>query len=160
MPLFTADLCDAHPDTVRVAEPVFESYGRPSHFSGRIRTVRVFEDNVLVKEALSGAGHGKVLVVDGGGSTRCARLGGNIAALAAANGWNGIVIYGCLRDVHEIDETDIGVRAIASCPRKSAKHGRGERDVPLFFAGIDFLPEEYLYADRDGLIVAEQVLDL
>ena len=118
MTLFTADLCDAHPDDVRVAEPLFESYGRLVHFGGQVCTLRVFEDNVLVREALSDAGDGRVLVVDGGGSTRCALLGGNIAELAAGNGWSGIVIYGCVRDVHEIDEAGIGVRALASCPEE------------------------------------------
>lgn len=159
MSLFTADLCDAYPDDARVAEPLFEAYGGRLHFGGEVRTLRVFEDNVLVREALSESGEGRVLVVDGGGSTRCALLGGNIAELAASNGWSGIVIYGCVRDVHEIDEADVGVRALASCPRKSAKRGHGERDVPLYFAGIDIRPRDYLYADRDGLIVAGHSLE-
>jgi len=159
MTLFTADLCDAHPDDVRVAEPLFEAYGGRLHFGGEVRTVRVFEDNVLVREALSEADNGRVLVVDGGGSTRCALLGGNIAELAAGNGWSGIVIYGCVRDVHEIDEANVGVRALASCPKKSEKRGHGERDVPLYFAGIEISPGDYLYADRDGLIVAGRSLE-
>ena len=158
MPLFTADLCDANPDTVRIADPVFTAYGKNVHFGGRIRTVRVFEDNVLIRKALSEPGEGHVLVVDGGGSTRCALLGGNIAELAAANGWSGVVVYGCVRDAHEIDAAEIGLRAIATCPRKSEKHGRGVLGVPVFFAGIDFRPGEYVYADRDGLIVAAEPL--
>ena len=158
MPLYTADLCDAHPDAVRIADPVFTAYGQNLHFGGRIRTVRVFEDNVLVKKALSEPGDGQVLVVDGGGSTRCALLGGNIAELAAGNGWSGVVVYGCVRDAHEIDAAQIGLRAIATCPRKSEKHGRGVLGVPVFFAGIDFRPGEYLYADRDGLIVSAGAL--
>lgn len=158
MPLFTADLCDANPDAVRVADPVFQAYGSNLHFGGRIRTVRVFEDNVLVRKALSESGDGQVLVVDGGGSTRCALLGGNIAELAAANGWSGVVVYGCVRDAHEIDAARIGVRAVATCPKKSEKHGRGVLGVPVFFAGVDFRPGEYLYADRDGLIVSSEAL--
>ncbi len=158
MPVYTADLCDAHPDVVRVAEPIFDAWGQHRHFGGRVRTVRCFEDNVLVKAALSNAGNGDVLVVDGGGSTRCALMGGDIAALAAANGWSGVVIYGCVRDVHEIDEAATGVRAIASCPRKSTKRGLGDTDVPVYFAGVDFNPGDYVYADEDGLIVADRPL--
>mgnify|MGYP001550165280 FL=1 len=107
---------------------------------------------------LSGAGSGDVLVVDGGGSTRCALMGGDIAELAAKNGWSGVVIYGCVRDVHEINAAAIGVRALASCPRKSTKRGLGEKDVPLYFAGVDFTGDDYLYADGDGLIVASREL--
>ena len=155
---FTADLCDEFPDDVRLAEPILESYGATGTFGGCVRTVRVFEDNVLVKEILLEPGNGDVLVVDGGGSTRCALMGGDIAQLAAANGWSGVVIYGCVRDTHEIDACALGVRAIASCPRKSTKRGLGEKDVPLFFAGVDFNPGDYLYADADGLIVAGRSL--
>lgn len=157
-PFYTADLCDAWPDDVRIAEPVFEAYGGVATFGGQVRTVRVFEDNVRVKETLSGAGNGDVLVVDGGGSIRCALMGGDIAVLAANNGWSGVVVYGCVRDVHEIDAVDIGVRALASCPRKSTKRGLGESDVPLNVAGIDVNPGDYLYADADGLIVAGRSL--
>ncbi len=155
---YTADLCDAYPDDVRVAEPVFDSYGAVAAFGGRVRTVRVFEDNVLVKETLSTAGSGDVLVVDGGGSTRCALMGGDIAELAASNGWSGVILYACVRDTHEIDDCAIGVRALASCPRKSTKRGLGEKDVPVFFAGIDIAPGDFAYADADGLIVASRSL--
>ncbi len=155
---FTADLCDEFPDDVRVAEPIFESFGAVGTFGGRVRTVRVFEDNVRVKDTLSGTGNGDVLVVDGGGSLRCALMGGDIAVLAANNGWSGVVIFGCVRDVHEIDAVELGVRALASCPRKSTKRGLGESDVPLSFAGVDIKPGDYLYADADGLIVAGRAL--
>ncbi len=157
-PFYTADLCDAWPDDVRVAEPVFDSFGGVGTFGGQVRTVRVFEDNVRVKETLSGPGNGDVLVVDGGGSLRVALMGGDIAVLAAGNGWSGVVIYGCVRDTHEIDAVDLGVRALASCPRKSTKRGLGESDVPLYLAGIDINPGDYLYADADGLIVAGRAL--
>ncbi len=150
---FTADHCDAHPDDVHVADPVFEAFGAIGSFGGRVRTVRVFEDNVLVKELLSQPGDGDVLVVDGGGSTRCALMGGDIAELAADNGWAGVVIHGAVRDVHEINASAIGVRALASCPRKSTKRGHGESDVPLYFAGVDIAPGDFLYADGDGLIL-------
>jgi len=154
MPFYTADLCDADEASVRTSDPVFSIYGLRSTFGGPIRTLRVFEDNSLVKEAVSSAGDGAVLVVDGGASTRCALVGGNLAELASANGWAGLIINGCIRDVHEINACDIGVRAISSCPRKSEKRGEGERDVDLQFAGADFRPGEFVYCDLDGVIVS------
>ncbi len=98
MPLYTADLCDAHPNEVQIAEPMLQRFGGNTHFHGEVHTVRVFEDNVIVNEALSEPGKGKVLVVDGSGSIRCALVGGNIAELAAGNGWAGIIINGCVRE--------------------------------------------------------------
>lgn len=159
MPLYTADLCDAHPDDVRIAEPLLQSYGGRTFFHGEVQTVRVFEDNVIIRDALSDASDGKVLVVDGGGSLRCALVGGNIAALAADNGWSGIVIYGCVRDIHEIAECDIGVLALASCPKKSTKRGLGDTGFPVHFASADFHPGDFVYADADGLIVASRALE-
>ncbi len=159
MPLYTADLCDAHADEVRVAEPILKSFGGRTHFHGEVHTVRVFEDNVIVKEALSEPGNGRVLVVDGGGSIRRALVGGNIAELATKNGWAGIIINGCVRDVHEIGECDIGVLAVASCPRKSAKRGIGDAGFPAHFASVDFHPGDWVYADADGLIVAGHALE-
>ncbi len=160
MPFYTADYCDAHESKVRTTEPLFSTYGLRITFGGKIRTLSVFEDNSLVKEAVSGDGDGAVLVVDGGASLRCALLGGNLAELASQNGWAGLIINGCIRDVHEINDCDIGVRALASCPRKSEKHGAGERDVALQFAGADFRPGEHVYCDQDGIIVAESDLSL
>ncbi len=153
-PFYTADICDAHEAEVRTADPVFSIFGERLSFGGPIRTLRVFEDNSLVKEAVSGDGDGAVLVVDGGASMRCALVGGNLAELASKNGWAGLIINGCVRDVHEINACDIGVRALAACPRKSEKRGTGERDVELHFAGVDFCPGEYVYCDLDGVIVA------
>jgi regulator of ribonuclease activity A len=154
MSFFTADLCDAHESSVRNADPVFLSFGQRGTFGGPVRTLRVFEDNSLVKEALGEDGAGAVLVVDGQASTRCALVGGNLAELASANGWAGLIINGCVRDVHEINVCNIGVRAIATCPRKSQKRGQGDRDVDLEFAGVDFRPGEYVYCDDDGVIVS------
>ena len=158
MSFYTADLCDANEDLVRTTEPVFSIFGGRATFGGPIRTLRVFEDNSRVKEALSGAGDGAVLVVDGGASTRVALLGGNLAELAATNGWAGLVINGCIRDVHEVNDCDIGIRALATCPRKSEKRGQGEEGVELRFAGADFRPGEFVYCDRDGVIVAARDL--
>jgi regulator of ribonuclease activity A len=154
----TTDLCDAFGSEVRVAEPVFLDFGGAAGFSGPIETVRVFEDNALVRELLEMPGNGRVLVVDGAGSRRTALVGGNLAGLAARNGWAGIVVHGCVRDVAEIVGTAVGVKALGAIPRKSAKGGAGERSVPVTFAGVTFVPGQWLYADRDGLVVADRQL--
>lgn len=158
MNFYTADLCDAYAADVRTTDPVFSSYGQRLVFGGPIRTLQVFEDNSLIKETLSDSADGAVLVVDGGASTRCALLGGNLAELASSNGWAGLIINGCIRDVHEINACDIGVRALAVCPRKSEKGGSGESDVELQFAGAIFRPGEFVYCDLDGVIVASRDL--
>ncbi|HET9700451.1 MAG TPA: ribonuclease E activity regulator RraA [Burkholderiales bacterium] len=150
----TTDLCDAHEGAVSVVEPMFQSFGGKAAFSGRISTVKCFEDNSLVREALGKPGGGRVLVVDGGGSLRCALLGDQIAALAEKNRWEGVVVYGCIRDSDAVDRVDIGVRALATHPLKSVKKGVGETDVPVTFGGVTFRPGHYLYADADGIIVA------
>lgn len=150
----TTDLCDEFGDDVRVAEPLFRDYGGSGTFFGQIETVRVFEDNVLVRGALEERGRGRVLVVDGGGSTRCALLGDRLAAMAHENGWSGVVVYGCIRDSAEVATLPLGVRALHAVPRRSGKEGSGERGVTVEFAGVSFSPGEYLYADADGVVVA------
>ena len=150
----TADLCDEFGDEVRVAEPLLGDWGGAASFAGLVETLRVFEDNALVREALEAPGRGRVLVVDGGGSLRTALVGGNLAALGHRNGWSGIVVHGCVRDVAELAGTPIGVKALRACPRKSAKAGTGERGVPVTFAGVTITPGAHLYADRDGMVVA------
>lgn len=155
----TTDLCDTHEPqladgTLRVLQPIFQSYGAAPAFSGPIATLRCFEDNSLVRTALEEPGQGRVLFVDGGGSLRCALLGGNLAKLADRNGWAGIVINGCVRDVEEIAACNVGVRALASHPRKSDKRGGGTRDVVVEFAGARIAPGEWCYADRDGVLVS------
>lgn len=155
----TADLCDKYPDWVRVADPIFRSFGGRASFGGHITTVKVHEDNVLVKETLSQPGHGKVLVVDGGGSLRCALVGDLIAQLAADNGWEGIIVYGCIRDSATIATIDIGLKALNTHPLKSVKRGRGDKEIAVTFAGITFFPGHYAYADVDGIIVAERQLE-
>jgi regulator of ribonuclease activity A len=154
----TADLCDQFEQSVGVAEPLFRDYGETTSFYGEIATVKVFEDNVLVRDALETEGRGRVLVVDGGGSTRCALVGDRLAQLAYENGWTGIIVDGCIRDSDEISRTLVGVKARHAVPKKSAKEGVGERDVPVRFAGLTFTPGHYLYADPDGIIVADQDL--
>lgn len=154
MSFATADLCDQHEDKIKVAEPIFRGYGANPTFAGRIATVKVFEDNVLVRQALTEKGDGRVLVVDGGGSLRCALVGDQLAELACANGWSGIVVYGCIRDSATIDKIALGVRALATHPLKSIKKGAGDRNIPVTFAGVTFVPDQCLYADEDGVIVS------
>jgi regulator of ribonuclease activity A len=154
----TANLCDKFEQSVGVAEPLFRDYGGTVSFYGSLSTVKVFEDNVLVREALETDGQGRVLVVDGGGSTRCALVGDRLAQLAYENGWAGIIVDGCIRDSDEICHIPVGVKARHAVPRKSAKEGVGERDVPVRFAGLTFTPGHYLYADPNGIIVADRDL--
>lgn len=154
----TADLCDQHSDAIHVAAPILRDFGGRTHFRGPISTVKCFEDNSLVRTSLQEPGDGRVLVVDGGGSLRCALLGDMLAALATENGWAGVIVNGCIRDSEVIARTDIGVRALATHPLKSIKRGHGERDVPVRFAEIGFAPGQYLYADPDGVIVTAKPL--
>lgn len=154
----TADLCDAHSDSLQVAEPGFRDFGGRRTFGGRIRTVRAPEDNSLVRQALEEPGQGQVLVVDGGGSRRCALVGDQLAALAEKNGWAGIVVNGCIRDSEDVGRTAIGVKALGTHPRKSQKRGAGERELAVSFAGVTFTPGHHLYADADGLVVSEKPL--
>jgi regulator of ribonuclease activity A len=158
MPFATTDLCDEFGAEVRVAEPLFRDWGGSTSFAGPIETLRVFEDNALVRAALETPGRGRVLVVDGGGSLRSALVGGNLAALAHRNGWSGIVVHGCIRDAAEIAGTPLGVKALNAIPRKSAKAGAGECGVPVTFAGVTFVPGAHLYADRDGIVVSDRDL--
>jgi regulator of ribonuclease activity A len=154
----TADLCDEHGDRVQVCEPIFHAFGGRRSFHGLISTVRCFEDNSRVKEAVEGPGHGKVLVVDGGGSRRRALLGDKLGEAAVRNGWAGVIIHGCIRDSAELGRMDLGLRALGTMPLRSDKRGEGERDVPVRFAGVTFRPGEFVYVDEDGVIVAPSAL--
>ena len=158
----TPDLCDEFESelgkTVRVVAPMFQRYGGRSSFSGQIVTLKIFEDNSLVREAFAEDGKGKVLVIDGGGSLRCALVGDQLAILARKSGWDGVVVYGCIRDSGDINGIDIGVRALNTHPQKSIKKGVGDRDIPVTFGGVTFQPGEYLYVDEDGVLVASQPL--
>ncbi|XP_018731697.1 putative 4-hydroxy-4-methyl-2-oxoglutarate aldolase 3 [Eucalyptus grandis] len=163
--LATAEVCDSNASVVasgdlRVLHPVFQIYGQKKTFSGPVVTVKVFEDNVLVRELLETRGEGRVLVIDGGGSLRCALVGGNMGQLAQNMGWAGIVVNGCIRDVDEINECGIGVRALASNPLKSSKKRVGEKHVPVYVAGTLIRDGEWLYADSDGVIVAKTELSV
>ncbi|TNF25154.1 MAG: RraA family protein [Bacteroidetes bacterium] len=151
----TADLCDKHIDRLQVAEPIFLDMGGETVFEGEIHTLKVFEDNTLVRAALEKDGTGKVLVIDGGGSLRCALVGDNLAALAIENNWRGIVVYGCIRDSRQIQEMEIGLKALNVNPTKSVKRNEGQENIDVRFAGVDFKPGSYLYADEDGIVVSE-----
>lgn len=152
----TTDVSDAHPEA-QVCDPLFQSFGGRTAFSGPIATLKVFEDNSLVRAAVEQPGEGRVLVVDGGGSLRCALVGGNLAVLAAENGWAGVVVNGAVRDVEEIDAQPIGVRALAAHPRRSEKGMHlGQIGIPVIFAGVVFREGEWVCADRDGIVVLPQ----
>lgn len=154
----TADLCDEHGDSVQVCEPGFRAFGLRRAFSGPVSTVRCFEDNSRVKEAVEGPGQGRVLVVDGGGSRRRALLGDKLGEAAVRNGWAGVIIHGCIRDSAELDRMDLGIRALGTMPLRSDKRGEGERDVPVRFAGATFRPGDHVYVDDDGIVVANRPL--
>lgn len=156
----TADLCDANEGKARVCHPMFHQYGGRKAFGGQIATLKVFEDNALVRSTLETPGNGRVLVVDGGGSLRCALVGDQLGLLAIKNGWAGIVVYGCIRDSHPISQMDVGVCALATNPLKSIKKGVGDKDITVHFGGVSFVPGEWLYADHDGVIVASEPLSV
>ena len=159
MQLKTTDLCDAHSDKVKVAQPIgFKDFGGAKYFSGKIQTVKCFEDNSFVRKALETNGDGKALVIDGGGSMRCALLGDMLADLAIKNKWNGIIVYGCIRDSEAISKLPLGVKALNTIPVKSNKRNEGQENVPVTFAGIDFVPNQFIYCDADGIIVAAEAL--
>jgi regulator of ribonuclease activity A len=160
MHYLTPDLCDAYPEQVQVLEPMFSNFGGRDSFGGQIVTIKCHEDNSRVKELVDTDGRGKVLVVDGGGSLRRALLGDMLAEKAAHNGWEGILIYGCIRDVDVIAQTDLGVQALASHPMKTDKRGIGDVDVPVTFAGVTLRPGDYLYADNNGVIVSPVPLSM
>jgi len=160
MSIVTPDLCDAFPDLVQIAEPLFANFGGRDAFGGQIHTVKCFEDNSKVKEQLALPGQGKVLVVDGGGSLRCALLGDQVAAQAAKNGWAGVLIYGCVRDVDVLAQTDLGIQALAAHPKKTEKRDLGDVNLAVTFAGLTFHPGHFLYADNNGVIISPKALVL
>ena len=155
----TAELSDTYDTMIQVAQPIFRDFGGVSAFSGPIATVQANEDNTSVRAMLAQEGHGRVLVVDGGGSLRCALVGDQLAQLAQDNGWAGVVVNGCVRDTAALEEMRLGVRALAAMPRRSEKRAAGREDVPVTFAGVQFQPGHYLYADSDGIVVSPVALE-
>lgn len=159
MTLATTDLSDAHPEA-QVCDPVFRDFGGQRAFHGPIKTLKIFEDNALLRATLETPGNGQVLVVDAGGSMRCAVLGGNLGQLAVKNHWAGLLVYGCIRDAEEIAAQPVGVKALATHPRKSEKglHS-AHADRVVSFAGVTFRPGAWLYADADGVIVSDNKIN-
>jgi regulator of ribonuclease activity A len=155
----TPDLCDEYPE-VEVLDPIFNNFGGKESFGGEVVTIKCHEDNSLVKENVGKPGLGKVMVVDGGGSMRSALLGDMLAEKAAKNGWEGLVIFGCIRDIDVIMETNLGVQALAVHPRKTEKKGIGEMNVPVKFAGVQINPGDFIYADNNGVIVSKKALTM
>jgi regulator of ribonuclease activity A len=149
----TSDVLDEHGDGAAVCTLWLRRFGGASAFEGPISTVRCFEDNVVLKQRVSQPGDGRVLVVDGGGSRRVALLGDAVASLAVENGWAGLVVNGCVRDVDALRELPIGIRALGSTPRPSGKEGAGEVEVPVTFGDVTFTPGAMLYGDADGIVV-------
>ena len=154
----TADIFDEYGDEVSVLSPLFKDYGQKTTFEGRVSTLRVKNDNSLVREMLGQGGDGKVLIVDGGGSDYCALIGGNLAVLGNKNKWAGVVINGCVRDSTELANIDFGIKAIATNPRKSVKAGLGDKEAVVTFAGVEICPGQYVYCDADGIVVASRNL--
>ncbi|MCU7892923.1 MAG: ribonuclease E activity regulator RraA [Candidatus Thiodiazotropha sp. (ex Ustalcina ferruginea)] len=151
--LKTADLYDIHEEKLQICNPGFCHYGGHHAFHGAIATLKCFEDNSLVRDQLDQPGQGRVLVVDAGGSLRCAMLGDLLAQKGVDNGWAGVLMFGCIRDAVEIGEMPLGVMALATNPRKSVKKGVGEVGGEVNFSGVTFKPGEWLYADEDGIVV-------
>jgi len=158
MPFNSNDLYDQHLETIQVATPIFKNFGGRKKFHGQICTVKAFEDNTFIKKAFEDDGTGKVLVIDGSGSLRCAMMGDQIAALGKSNGWEGTIIFGCIRDSVEIKKLDFGVKALATIPRKTIKRQQGLRDIPIHFADANFIPGHYIYSDEDGILISDKPL--
>jgi regulator of ribonuclease activity A len=159
----TTDLCDANEvlfesGELRVLAAALLSFGARERFCGTARTIKLFEDNSVLAQAVKESGEGQVLVVDAGGSTRCAVLGGNLARNAADNGWSGVVIFGAVRDVDEMDACAVGIRALAVTPRRAIKRGEGQRDLVVSVAGVLVRPGDWVYADRDGVLICTRRL--
>ena len=152
------NLCDEYNSNLRILAPIFFNFGRFSNFSGPLTTIKCFEDNSRLKELVASPGGGRIIVVDGGGSNQCAYLGDQIALEASKNGWQGLVINGYVRDVDEISEINIGIKALGAYPKKTNRRGSGEVNVPVSFAGVSFEPGDHLYADNNGIVVSTKYL--
>lgn len=156
----TSELCDTFAEHVDVLDPIFEHYGGTTSFGGQVQTVKCFEDNALITTILQQDGRGRVLVIDGGGSTRRGLIDAEMAEMATESGWEGIVCYGSVREVDALEEFAIGILALNSIPVNAEDQGIGEEDVAVNFAGVTFLPEDHLYADRTGTILSAEPLDI
>ena len=156
----TSELCDLYAEQVDVVEPIFSSFGGVSNFYGKVTTVKCFESNGLIAEVLEENGEGRVLVVDGGGAVRRGLIDAELAQLAVDNGWEGIIVYGAVRQIQQLENLDIGIHALAPIPVSADEISAGESDVPVNFGGVTFFPEDYIYADLTGIILSQEPLDL
>ena len=156
----TSELCDLYAEQVDVVEPIFSSFGGVSNFYGKVTTVKCFESNGLIAEVLEENGEGRVLVVDGGGAVRRGLIDAELAQLAVDNGWEGIIVYGAVRQIQQLENLDIGIHALAPIPVSADESTTGESDVPVNFGGVTFFPEDYIYADLTGIILSQEPLDL
>jgi len=156
----TSELCDLYAEQVDVVEPIFSSFGGVSNFYGKVTTVKCFESNGLIAEVLEENGEGRVLVIDGGGAVRRGLIDAELAQLAVDNGWEGIVVYGAVRQIQQLENLDIGIHALAPIPVSADESTAGESDVPVNFGGVTFFPEDYIYADLTGIILSQEPLDL
>ena len=156
----TSELCNIYADLIDVVDPIFCNYGGRSSFGGQVVTIKCFENNGLIKQVVANNGQGKVLVIDGGGSTRRALIDFTIAEIATENGWEGIVCYGSVRDVDAIEELDLGIQGLVSIPVGASDQDIGESDLAINFAGVTFLPEDHIYADNTGIILSPEPLDI
>lgn len=156
----TSELCDLYAEQVDVVEPIFSSFGGVSNFYGKVTTVKCFESNGLIAEVLEGNGEGRVLVIDGGGAVRRGLIDAELAQLAVDNGWEGIIVYGAVRQIQQLENLDIGIHALAPIPVSADESSAGESDIPVNFGGVTFFPEDYIYADLTGIILSQEPLDL
>ncbi len=156
----TSALCDVYQDQVDVVEPMFSNFGGCASFAGQITTIKCFEDNGLIRSVLEEEGDGRVLLIDGGGSLRKALIDAELAALAEENNWEGLVVYGCVREVDELEDMSIGIQALAAIPVGATTQDIGEIDVPVNFGGVTFIPEDFIYADNTGIILSQELLDM
>ena len=156
----TSELCDLYAEQVDVVEPIFSSFGGVSNFYGKVTTVKCFESNGVIAEVLQENGEGRVLVVDGGGAVRRGLIDAELAQLAVDNGWEGIIVYGAVRQIQQLENLDIGIHALAPIPVSADESSAGESDIPVNFGGVTFFPEDYIYADLTGIILSQEPLDL
>ena len=156
----TSELCDLYAEQVDVVEPIFSSFGGVSNFYGKVTTVKCFESNGLISEVLEENGEGRVLVIDGGGAVRRGLIDAELAQLAVDNGWEGIIVYGAVRQIQQLENLDIGIHALAPIPVSADESSAGESDIPVNFGGVTFFPEDYIYADLTGIILSQEPLDL
>jgi regulator of ribonuclease activity A len=156
----TSELCDFYADLIDVVDPIFCNYGGRSSFAGKVVTLKCFESVGLISEVVNLNGKGKVLVIDGGGSTRRALIDARVAQSAANNGWEGIVCYGSIRDVDVLENIDIGIQALVSIPVGANDQNIGETDIAINFAGVTFLPDDHIYSDNTGIVLSPEALDI